>query len=177
MKNCLVIALLGTVVLLTSKMESQSSSPTTEHNQLGYFVGKWTREFQVKPGSFSPGGKFVQTETNAWMAGHTFVLSHWSIHGEGTTGGGLTILGYSATAKVYTYDSYSASGQAEHGTGTLNGDTWTWLSDHTIGNKIVKVRFVIKILSPAAYSFSFDTQGPEGTWSTTIEGAAKRIEQ
>jgi hypothetical protein len=162
-------------VLLTTQTNCQQLSRSPQHRNLGYFVGKWKREFHAKPGHFSPGGRFIEIETNKWLFGSTFVVSYWNLTGSTSDGSGVTILGYNSNSKSYTYDTFASSGQAEHGTGTLEGGIWTWTGENTMGDKTVKVRFTMKVLSATAYSFQFDTLGTDGSWSMAGEGAAVRI--
>src|SRR5262249_12602966 len=43
--------------------------PTPEHARLGYFVGKWQTEGEMKPGPFGPGGKLTSQDDCQWFEG------------------------------------------------------------------------------------------------------------
>jgi len=149
--------------------------PGPEHKQLAYFVGKWRSEGEIKPGPFGPGGKFTESQDVEWMPGGFFLL----IHSDETTpmgnGKSLMILGYDSEKKAYTFNAFDSMGQNERATGTLEGDTWTWLSDSTMGGKPVKSRFTIKKLSPTAYNTKFEMAGEGGAWNTIMEGKTTKI--
>jgi Protein of unknown function (DUF1579) len=82
---------------------AQAPKPGPEHARLGYFVGKWSSEGEIKPGPMGPGGKTKSTDTCEWFEGRFSVICR----AEGTTPMGPTknigILGYSTEEKVYTY--------------------------------------------------------------------------
>ena len=66
-------------------------------------------------------------------------------------------------------------GNAEHYTGTVSGDTWTWNGSEKQGGKSFKGRFIAKELSPTSYSFKFDMQPEGGAWATVMEGKSTKI--
>ena len=86
-----------------SSRAAQAPKPGPEHARLGYFVGKWNGEGEMKPGPMGPGGKMKSTDTCEWFEGRFSVICRY----EGTTPMGPTkslgILGYSTEEKVYTY--------------------------------------------------------------------------
>jgi len=79
-------------------------------------------------------------------------------------------MGYDGESKMYTYDSFNSLGEADHAQGRLDGDTWTWLSETTMGPQTVKGRLTMKVVSPTAYKFKFETSPDGATWTTVLEG-------
>jgi hypothetical protein len=156
---------------LGAAQAQQPSKPGPEHEKLGYFVGKWRAEGEVKPGPMGPGGKMTTTDNCEWFEGQYSVICR----SEGTTPMGKTksigILGYSDEEKVYTYYGVDNSNMTMGSIpkGTLKGDTWTYNDEGTMGGKKFKTRVTIKELSPTSYSFSMDMQGPDGKWVRTME--------
>jgi hypothetical protein len=149
----------------------QAAKPGPEHQRLGYFVGKWKAEGELKPGPMGPGGKFTSTDTCEWFEGKYSVVCR----SEGKMPAGpsksIGILGYSPEEKVYTYYGVDNSNMtmASIPKGTLEGDTWTYTDEGTMGGQKVKSRVVIKELSPTTYSFRMDMQGPDGKWMPVME--------
>lgn len=149
----------------------QPPKPGPEQERLGYFVGKWTAEGEMKPGPMGPGGKMTTSDNCEWFEGHYSVICR----SEGTTPTGSTksigILGYSPEEKVYTYYGVDNSSMtmASVPKGTLKGDTWTYTDAGTMGGKKYKSRVIIKQLSPTSYSFKMDMQGPDGKWMPMME--------
>jgi len=140
--------------------------PAPEHQRLGYFVGQWTGEGEMKPGPMGPGGKMTSTDNCEWFDGHFAVICH--SEGKSPMGSfkGLGILSYSPEEKVYTYYSVDNTGMtmATVPHGTVQGNTWTYTDDSMMGGKKVKSRVTIKEESPTAYTFTMEMQGPDGKW-------------
>lgn len=166
-----------TLACLTVILSAQTPpKPGPEHEKLGYFVGKWTSEGELKPSPFGPGGKMTMTETCEWFDGKFVVLCH--SQGTGPTGPvkGVAIMSYSNEEKVYLYYGADNTGMVMSSVprGTVQGDTWTYNDEGMMGGQKVKSRFTMKVQSPTAYTFSWETQGPDGTWNTVMEGKARK---
>jgi hypothetical protein len=65
-------------------------------------------------------------------------------------------------------------GQHEYATGTVEGDTWTWLADENMGGQKMKGRFTMKILSPTVYSYKYELSPDGSNWSAVGEGKATK---
>jgi hypothetical protein len=156
----------------------EAPKPGPEHQKLGYFVGKWKAEGEVKPGPMGPGGKMKTTDTCEWFEGRYSVICR----SEGTTPMGpsksIGILGYSTEDKVYTYYGVDNSGMtmASVPKGTRQGDTWTYTDEGTMGGQKYRSRVIIKELSPTSYSFRMDMQGPDGKWAPMVESKNTKVQ-
>jgi hypothetical protein len=156
----------------------QAPKPGPEHARLGYFVGKWTGEGEMKPGPMGPGGKMTSSDTCEWFEGRFSVICR----SEGTTPMGATksigILGYSAEEKVYTYYGVDNTNMtmASVPRGTVRGDTWTYTDEATMGGQKVKSRVTIKEVSPSAYTFKMEMQGPDGKWMPAMESKQSKVQ-
>lgn len=149
-------------------------TPAPELKKLDYFVGTWTLDGEMKPGPFGPGGKMTETEKVEWMQGNFFLVLHDDFKSDMGNGIGVAYMGYNPDDKVYTYDAFNSMGEAGHSKGTLSGDTWTWTSEDKMGGKIVKGRFTIKEISATAYTFKYETAGPDGAYASMMEGKATK---
>jgi hypothetical protein len=176
MKRMFNVLIAHAVVLIAGVQFAAAQAPETpkpgpEHERLGYFVGKWNAEGEVKPGPMGPGGKMKTTDTCEWFEGRYSVICR----SEGTTPMGpsknLGILSYNTEEKVYTYYGVDNSNMtmASVPKGTVRGDTWTYTDEGTMGGKKFKSRVTIKELSPNAYSFRMEMQGPDGKWMPMVE--------
>ena len=149
----------------------QAPKPGPEHKRLGYFVCKWNAEGEMKPGPMGPGGKMKSTDTCEWFEGQYSVICR----SEGTMPTGssksIGILGYNTEEKVYTYYGVDNSNMtmASVPKGTIQGDTWTYIDEGTMGGKKYKSRVTIKELSPTSYTFRMEMQGPDGKWMPMME--------
>lgn len=159
---------------LATSAQMSTPKPGAAQKKLDYFAGTWAVEGEMKPGPLGPGGKMTETEKSEWMDGGFFLVSHVDFTGSMGTGTGASVMGYDADEKVYTYDSYNSWGEAEHAKGTVEGDTWSWMSENKMGGQPMKTRFTIKQLSSTSYSFKFEAAGADGSWSTVMDGKATK---
>jgi uncharacterized protein DUF1579 len=163
--------LMLTGLQIAAAQEQKPPKPGPEHQRLGFFVGKWKAEGEMKPGPMGPGGKMTTTDDCQWFEGHYSVICR----SQGSTPMGPTksigILGYSTEDKMYTYYGVDNSGMsmATVPRGTVKGETWTYNDESTMGGHKVKSRVTIKELSPTSYSFRMDIQGADGKWTPMME--------
>src|SRR5215210_493954 len=156
---------------LTAAQAPQAPKPGPEHQRLAYFVGKWTSEGEMKSGPMGPGGKISSTDDCEWFEGRFAVVCR----SDGKTPMGanksIGILGYSAEEKVYTYYGLDNTNMTMTSVphGTVQGDTWTYNDEGMMGGKKVKSRVTIKELSPTAYTFKMEMQGPDVKWAPMME--------
>jgi hypothetical protein len=171
-----VVTFVGLQLASTMAQTPPPAKPGPEHQRLGYFVGKWTTEGEMKPGPMGPGGKLTSSDTCEWFEGGFAVICR----GDGTTPMGpsksLGILGYSAEEKVYTYYGVDNSMMSMTSVprGTLTGDTWTYTDESQMGGQKVKSRVTIKELSPTSYTFTMELQGPDGKWAPLMESKSTK---
>lgn len=182
MRRCMALlvacgAAIGLLQLRADAQGPQAPKPGPEHQRLGYFVGKWTAEGEMKPGPFGPGGKMSTTDTCEWFEGRFAVVCR----SEGKSPVGplrnIGILGYSTEEKVYTYYGVDNSGMimTSVARGTVQGDTWTYTDESVMGGQKMKSRVVIRELSPTSYVFTMDIQGADGKWVTMMESQQTKL--
>ena len=148
-----------------------AQKPGPEHQRLGYFVGRWKAEGEIKPGPMGAGGKVTGTDTCDWFEGGFSVVCR--SEGQGPTGPSksIGILGYSAEDKAYTYYGVDNSSMIMSTVpkGTVSGKTWTYTDESTMGGQAYKSRVTIVEESPTAYTFRMEMQGPDGKWIPMME--------
>ena len=147
-------------------------TPGPEHKRLGFFVGNWKGDVEVKPNPMMPSGKYKSTDVCKWFEGGFAVVCHSEGNGPMGPTKGLGIMGYSADEKVYTYYGTDSSGMTMLTVprGTIDGKTWTYNEESMMGGKPFKSRYTIHELSPTSYSFQWEMQGEDGKWVTVMEG-------
>jgi hypothetical protein len=170
-------ALTAAGLQVASAQGQQPAKPGPEHEKLGFFVGKWSTEGELKPGPMGPGGKTKSTDTCEWFEGNFSVICRYE--GTGPTGPSkaVGILGYNAEEKVYTYygvDNTSMN-MASVPKGTVKGDTWTYTDEGMMGGKKFKTRVTIKEVSPTQQSFRMEMQGPDGKWVPVMESKSTKV--
>jgi Protein of unknown function (DUF1579) len=161
-----------------SEKPPEPAKPGPEHQRLGYFVGTWNSEGEMKPGPMGPGGKMTGKDRCEWYEGRFAVICHSEGTGPMGPSKGLAILGYSPEEKVYTYYGTDSSGMMSMTTvprGTVKGDTWTYTDESTMGGQKIKSRVTLKEVSPTVYTFTMETQGADGKWTTMMEAKQTKV--
>jgi len=166
-----VILICGFTSLLLAQAPPGPPKPGPEHKKLEYFVGKWTVENELKANEFVPAGKTVGTATATLGPGGFYVENRV----EGDLWTTLDIMAYDSYAKVYV--SYYANnvGLVGTGTGSVNGNTWTFMVEDKIPGKVVKGRTTITVLSPSQYISKYEMDDGKGGYTTILEGKATKV--
>ena len=152
------------------RARTEIPEPANELKKLDYFVGTWAAEGEIKPGPMGAGGKFTGTNRVQWMDGGFFRVTQSEFHGPMGKGAETAYMGYDSEGKTYTYDSFNTLGEADHARGSLDGDTWTWLSETRMGRPTTKGRLTIKMRSAPAYDFKLEMSSDGIEWTTVREG-------
>jgi hypothetical protein len=134
---------------LAAAANSQMTRPTPapELKKLDYFTGTMDQRSNHFAWALGTGGEFSDTVKTEWMRGKFFLVSHsdFSMPVElGGTGTSLAVLGYDADKKTYTEERFDSTGRQVVATGTLNGDTLTWIGTNNYGGMTIQSRFAIK---------------------------------
>ena len=169
---CVVGLAAGGLSLAQSPAEAPKPGP--EQKKLEYFVGKWSLEGEMKPGPMGPGGKMTGSESCEWFKGGFHVVCQSSGNSPMGEAKGMGIMGYSAEGKHYTYYGVDNTGWSDLAKGSLEGDTWNWTSEGTMGGKPMKGRYTIKQLSADSYTFKGEISIAGGPWTVMMEGKETR---
>ena len=150
------------------KMEAPKPGP--ELKRLDYFNGNWHSEGDMKAGPWGAGGKFSGDSHCTWMSGAFFLVCTET--GTGSMGKmhSMSVLGYDAAAKSYTYNGFNSMGENEHAKGSVEGKTWTYTNESVMNGKTMKGRYTMTETSPTAYDFKFETSEDGKTWGSRVEG-------
>jgi hypothetical protein len=148
--------------------------PGPELKKLDGFVGTWTLEGSMKPGMMGPGGPVTEEEKCGWMEGGFYLVCHLEYKGSIGDKVGLSVRGYSADDKVYTYRAFNSAGEFEDSRGTFDGETWKWTTETKMGGVTVKSRFTMKMNSAISYNFAYETSGDGAKWTTVIDGTGTK---
>jgi hypothetical protein len=165
--NCTTLLLW---IALSARAQVGMPDPAPELKKLDYFAGTWSAKGDITPGLTGQAGRFTGTNHVQWMDGGFFLVTHSEFHGAMGKGTETAYMGYDSNDKVYTYDSFSSLGEADHAKGNVNGDTWTWQSETRMGQQAIKGRLTIHMLSAIAYNFKFETSPDGAAWTTVLEG-------
>jgi hypothetical protein len=174
MKTTALISAVWLFLVLTAVGQMEMPKPGPEHKKLDVLAGSWTLDGDMRPSPMGPGGKMTEIEKCDWMDGGFFLVCHTDFKSSMGDGAGLSILGYSADDKAYTYREYNSWGESMESKGSVDNDTWTWTNDEKMGGTIMKGRFTMKILSPTAYNFTFEMSQDGTKWTTVMDGKATK---
>src|SRR5436309_2929865 len=172
-----ILFVLLTLVLASSAYAQMGPpTPAPELKKLDFMAGDWTTEGTFIPGPpGTPPSKFSTTSHAAWMEGNFFLVENSDSNLEGMgKSKELVVMGWDPDQKVYTYRNFTSMGQSELSTGTINGDTWTWMGDEHYGGMAFKGRVTMKILSPTSYSIKFELSQDGTNWFPAMEGKATK---
>jgi hypothetical protein len=175
MKRAAIILITALVLAATVPAQESAPKPAPEHKKLEMLAGLWAVEGDVKPNPMGPGGKMTETEKCDWMEGGFYLICHVDFKSAHSgNGSGLSVIGYSAGDKAYTYREFNSWGEFEELKGTIDGDTWTWASDEKMGDTVMKGRFTMKFTSPASYTFTYEMSPDGAKWTTAVDGKATK---
>ena len=166
-----VILICGFTSLLFAQAPPAPPKPGPEHKKLEYFVGKWTVESEIKANEFVPAGKTVSTETCTLGPGGFYVESRAE---GGQLPTRLAIIAYDSHAKVYTSYYANSVGLVGTATGSVNGNTWTWMVEDKFAGNVIKGRTTITMSSPTQYTIKYEMAGEKGGYTTIVEGKATK---
>jgi hypothetical protein len=148
--------------------------PTADHARLGFFVGDWTTQSEIKPGPWGPGTKLTGREKCTWMEGRFFVLCNTELEGEFGKLSGHGVMGFDPGGRRYMRAGFHSDGQAVLETGEVAGATWTFSSERSAGNMTIRNRVVFVEKPPGRYDFRIEISQDGTRWETLAEGSATR---
>lgn len=166
-----VVLICGFTALSLAQAPPERPKPSPEHKKLEAFLGKWKVESEIKPNGYVPAGKGVTTETYTLGAGGFWVERR----AEGQIPETFGIIAYDSYAKAYVSYYASSVGLVGTGTGSLNGNTWTWMVEDRLAGKAVKGRTTLTMLSASQYTLKYEMLDANGHYVTILEGTATKV--
>jgi hypothetical protein len=174
MKNIAIFSAAWLLLTGAALAQTEMPKPGPEHKKLDLFAGSWTVEGDMKPGIMGPGGKVTENEKCDWMDGAFFLVCHADFKSAMGNGTGLSVMGYSADDKMYTYREFNSFGEFMDSKGSVDGDTWIWTGDEKMGGMVMKGLFTMKIASPTSYTFTSEMSEDGTKWTTVMDGKATK---
>ncbi|HEY7612705.1 MAG TPA: DUF1579 family protein [Gemmatimonadales bacterium] len=176
-----MLAIVPLCVALAPAVAGQAAPPQKpgpEHQRLGFFVGKWKVEGEVKPGPMGPGGKLTGTDNCEWFEGQFTVICRSESRGPSGPSKSIGLLGYSPEEKAYTYYGVDNSSMTMSTVpkGHVEGKTWTYTDESTMGGQKVKSRVTLVEESPTAYTFRMEFEGPDGKWMQVMSSRNTKVQ-
>ncbi len=175
-----LLPILGLVAVVPSIVLAQAAQkpvPGPEHARLGYFVGRWNGEAEVKQNPFTPAGKYTSSDSCEWFEGNFAVVCRGESRSPKGTTKGTAFMSYSPDEKAYTYYRVDNSGMtmANVPKGTFTNGTWVFTDESRMAGKTVRSRYTIRETTPTSYAFTWEIQGEDGRWSTVMDGKQTKV--
>lgn len=162
----------GFTALSLAQAPPERPKPGPEHKKLEYFLGAWKTESEIKANDYVPAGKSVTTETYTLGPGG-FSLEFDRPEGQIPRTQGITA--YDSHAKLYTTFYVSSAGLVGGGTGTVDGNTWTWMLEDKWLGQAVKGRTTVTVKSAFQFTVKYEMLDPNGRYVTIVEGTATKV--
>lgn len=153
----LVLACASIVIVARAQSQAALPKPGPEVKQLAVMVGRFTNEGEVKAGAFgpnSPAMKVTGTDECRWTAAGFGLACTDAVDIGGTTEIETDVAYYDPISKKYEYHGIRNTGETNNQTGTVSGDTWTWLGQGSLGEKLFHTRYVMKFVSSDSYEYT-----------------------
>jgi Protein of unknown function (DUF1579) len=167
-----LILICGFTALSLAQAPPEAPKPGPEHKKLEYFVGTWKTEGEIKENGLVPAGKSVTTETYTLGPGGFFLEVD---RPEGQIPRTQGITAYDSHAKVYTTFYVNSAGLVGGGTGTVDGNTWTWMLEDKWFGKAFKGRTTVTVKSPSQFTSKYEYLDPNGGYVTVTEGTSTKV--
>ncbi len=174
MKTTILVSAVWLSLAAAAFAQMQVPTPGPEVKKLDYFAGSWILTGDLKASAMGPAGTMTENEKCEWMEGNFYLVCHSDFKGSMGSGTGLSILGYSASDKSYTYREFNSWGEFDDSHGSVDADKWTWNSDENFNGTPMKGRFTMEITSPTTYNFAFDVSQDGTKWTTIMNGKATK---
>jgi uncharacterized protein DUF1579 len=150
------------------KMEMPKPGP--EHKKLGYFIGNWSMDGDMKPGPMGPGGKMTGSENCSWFDGRYAVVCKDSGTGPMGPMKGMGVITYDREDKMYEYFGIDSTGMSEKAEGKYENDSYVYTNEGKMNGKSYKGRYTMSNMKPDSYDFKYEMSEDGNTWNTVMEG-------
>jgi hypothetical protein len=146
--------------------------------KLAVMVGRFTVEDELKAGVMgpnSPAMKYTGTDDCRWAAGGFAVICTAVLHMGARKYTETSFIYYDPTAKTYRYHAVDSSGEIENKSGTVSGDTWSWLGESTIAGKAYHTRYIMKFVSKDSFEYTDEAGESENSMKVFVSGKETRV--
>lgn len=167
-----VILICGFTAVFLAQAPPAPPKPGPEHKKLEYFLGTWKTEGEIKANEYVPAGKIVTTETYTLGPGGFYVEVR---RPEGQLPETRGIMAYDSHAKAYTSFLVNGAGLVSTGTGSVNGNTWTFMVEDKFAGQEIKGRTTITMSSPTECTVKYEMADAKGGYTTITEGKSTKV--
>lgn len=112
--------------------QTQSPTPSAEHERLNIFVGKWKAEGKSYGPPDNPhesGVEWIGEENYEWFPGEFFLIHRFDNVVGGEDFIGIEVIGYDTESQSYFTRFFDNSGNHPEYRLSASGNTWTWTGE------------------------------------------------
>jgi hypothetical protein len=161
-----------------SQTTPPKSGPDPEVEKLAVMVGRFTVEDELKAGVMgpnSPAMKYTGTDDCRWAARGFAVICTAVLHMGARKYTETSFIYYDPTAKTYRYHAVDSSREIENKSGTVSGDTWTWIGKSTMAGKVYHTRYIMKFVSKDSFEYTDETGESENSMKVFVSEKETRV--
>ena len=159
------------------QVQATPPQPTAEHKKLGYFVGRWNSEVQMKNSAAGRVGTYTATEECKWFTGNFSVVCHSQANTPTGNVAAISIMGYDPVERAYIYFETDSEDETVCARGTVIDNTWTWTwtkEDKTSGG-LTRIRLTQKPVSEDSFTIKAEMASAYTPFSVVAEGKETRL--
>ena len=173
-----LLACASSVIAGGQSQTSPNPGPGPEVKKLAVMVGRFTVKDELKAGALAPNSpamKYTGTDDCRWAASGFAVICTAVLHMGARKYTETSFIYYDPTAKTYRYHAVDSSGEIENKSGTVSGDTWTWLGESTIAGKVYHTRYIMKFVSKDSFEYTDESGESENSMKVFVSGKETRV--
>lgn len=173
-----VLVCASSAFVARSQFSEELPKPGPEVKKLAVMVGRFTNEGKVKAGALgpnSPAMKVSGIQECRWIAGGFGLVCTETVDIGGTKEIETDVAFYNPTSKKYEYHGIRNTGETNNQTGTVSGDTWTWLGGGTVNGKVFHTRYIMKSVSKDSYEYTEEWGEGEKPLKMGMSGKCTRV--
>jgi hypothetical protein len=173
-----LLACASSLIMVRAQSQPAPPKPGPEVKKLAVMVGRFTNKGEVKAGAFGPNSpalKVSGTDECKWIADGFGVLCIETVDIGGTKEVETDVAFYDPISKKYEYHGIRNTGETNNQMGTLEGDTWTWLGQGSLGDKVFHTRYIMKVVSNDSYKYTEEWGEGDSPMQLGVTGKCTRI--
>jgi hypothetical protein len=173
-----VLACASSLIAAHAQSQAALPKPGPEVKKLAMMVGRFANVGEVKAGAFgpnSPAMKVSGTDECRWTAGGFGLVCTEIVQIGGRKEVETDVTWYDPISKNYEYHGIRSTGETNNQTATVSGDTWTWVGQGSLGEKIFHTRYIAKFVSNDTYEYTEEWGEGDKPMELGLTGKCTRV--
>jgi len=168
-RTVLVVGLMFLLFAIAAQAQAPAAKPGAEHEKLGVFVGSWKWQGAYGASPLGPAGNVVGTSECTWFEGGFQVVCQGTEKDSEGSYKFMRIRGWNPQEKGHEWYFIDSRGTMSFIRVTASGNTWTGLSDRTVGAKSYQIRLTATVSSPTLITYKQEYSEDGKTWAVYYE--------